>query len=71
MKSTDTIRYLGIYFDSTGSTRPTINLISLKINNFLKLIQFKKLLPIQIIRLFNTILASTIEYLLQIIPLTS
>ena len=70
-KSTDTIRYLGIYFDGTGSTRPTIDLISLKINNFLKLIQFKKLLPIQIIRLFNTILAPTIEYLLQIIPLTS
>ena len=63
-KSTDTIRYLGIYFDGTGSTRPTIDLISLKINNFLKLIQFKKLLPIQIIRLFNTILAPTIEYLL-------
>jgi exonuclease III/ribonuclease HI len=70
-KPTDTIRYLGIYFDGLGSAKPTIDLISQKLDNFLKIIQFKKLLPLQITRLFNTILAPTIEYLLQIVPLTN
>jgi hypothetical protein len=69
-KTNETIRYLGIYFDGKGSTQPTQNIITNKINQFNFLIQNKKLLPIQISRLFNTILIPSIEYLLQIITLT-
>src|SRR5260364_291928 len=62
---------LGIYFNGTGSTKPTLEKIIEKIENFIKLIQYKKLLPIQISRLFNTILAPSIEYFLQATSLTN
>ena len=69
-KPEETIRYLGIYYDGQGSTKPTLELITNKIQQFCKLIKFKKLLPKQITLLFNSILALSLEYLLQIIPLT-
>ena len=68
-KPTDIIRYLGIYYDGKGSTKPTLDMIYNKIENFLLLIRFKKLLPSQISSLFNLILQPSLEYLLQIIPI--
>ena len=68
-KSTDIIRYLGIYYDSTGSPKPTLDTIYNKIENFLSLIKYKKLLPSQISSLFNLVLQPSLEYLLQITPI--
>ena len=68
-KPTDIIRYLGIYYDGKGSTKPTLDIIYNKIENFLLLIRFKKLLPSQISSLFNLILQLSLEYLLQIISI--
>ena len=68
-KSTDIIRYLGIYYDGRGSTKPTLEMIHSKIENFLLLIRSKRLLPSQISSLFNLILQPSLEYLLQIIPI--
>src|SRR6185437_6859416 len=65
-KSNEIIRYLGIFLDGKGSTKPTLNKIFDKTFQFIHTIQYKKLLPIQISRLFNTILSPSIEYLLQI-----
>jgi len=65
-KSTDTIRYLGIYYDGKGSSKPTLDTIYSKIENFLILLKYKKLLPSQISSLFNLILQPLLEYLLQI-----
>lgn len=69
-KSHEIIRYLGIFFDGNDTPKPTINTISNKIHQFIYHIQFKRLLPIQISRLFNTILSPSIEYLLQICSLS-
>src|SRR5260363_78785 len=38
-KSEDIIRYLGIFYDGKGSTKPTLDMIYNKIENFLILIQ--------------------------------
>src|SRR6185312_8475555 len=65
-KSNEIIRYLGIFLDGKGSTKPTLDKIFDKTLQFIHTIQYKKLLPIQISRLFNTILSPSIEYLLQI-----
>src|SRR5205085_8161639 len=69
-KPDETIRYLGIFLDGNGSSKPTNNIITNKINQFTHLIKFKKLLPIHILRLFNTVLSPAIEYLLQICSLS-
>ena len=68
-KPEDTIRYLGIFYDGKGSTKPTLDTLYNKIENFLLLIRYKKLLPSQISSLFNLILQPSLEYLLQIIPI--
>ena len=65
-KSNDVIRYLGIYFDGNGSTKPTFDAIVNKIENFICLIKYKKLTHLQISSLFNLILQPSIEYLLQV-----
>ena len=66
-KPEDIIRYLGIFYDGKGSTKPTLDVIYNKIENFLILIRYKKLLPSQISSLFNLILQPFLEYLLQIV----
>ena len=66
-KPEDIIRYLGIFYDGKGSTKPTLDMIYNKIENFLILIRYKKLLPSQISSLFNLILQPSLEYLLQIV----
>ena len=68
-KPEDIIRYLGIFYDGKGSTKPTLDTIYNKVENFLLLIRYKKLLPSQISSLFNLILQPSLEYLLQIIPI--
>ena len=68
-KQHEIIRYLGIFFDGKGLTQPTLDTIYNKIENFLQLIRYKKLTPLQISILFNTILQPSIEYLLQILPI--
>src|ERR1051325_1416239 len=68
-KPEDVIRYLGIFYDSKGSTKPTLDTLYNKIENFLLLIRYKKLLLSQISSLFNLILQPLLEYLLQIIPI--
>jgi len=66
-KPEEIIRYLGIFYDGKGSTKPTLETIYNKIENFLSLIKYKKLTPSQISSLFNLILQSSLEYLLQIV----
>ena len=66
-KPEDIIRYLGIFYDGKGSTKPTLDIIYNKIENFLILIRYKKLLFSQISSLFNLILQPSLEYLLQIV----
>ena len=68
-KPENIIRYLGIFYDGKGSTKPTLDMIYTKIENFLLLIKFKKLTSSQISSLFNLILQPSLEYLLQIIPI--
>jgi len=68
-KPEEIIRYLGIFYDRKGSTKPTLETIHNRIENFLSLIKFKKLSPSQISSLFNLILQPSLEYLLQIIPI--
>ena len=68
-KPENIIRYLGIFYDGKGSTKPTLDTLYNKIENFLLLIRYKKLLPSQISSLFNLILQPSLEYLLQIIPI--
>ena len=63
-KSHDIIRYLGIYFDGNGSTKPTLEILQNKIENFIALIRYKKLTPKQISTFFNIILQPSLEYLL-------
>src|SRR5207237_1092731 len=55
-KSEEIIRYLSIFYDEKGSTKPTLETINNKIENFLSLIKYKKLTPSQISSLFNLIL---------------
>jgi hypothetical protein len=69
-KPEEIIRYLGIFYNGLGSPLPTLNAITDKIENFLTIIRFKKLTPIQFSTLFNTILSPSLEYMLQILPLT-
>jgi hypothetical protein len=47
-KSNETIRYLGIFLDGKSSTKPSFDKILSKIFQFTHIIQYKKLLPIQI-----------------------
>ena len=54
--SEEIIRYLGIFFDRKGSTKPTFEIVYNKIKNFLSLIKYKKLTLLQISFLFNLIL---------------
>src|SRR6185437_7973052 len=46
-KPNETIRYLGIFLDGKGSTKPTLEKIFSKVSQFIHIIQYKKLLPIQ------------------------
>src|SRR6185436_8260677 len=66
-KPQDVIRYLGIFYDGKGSSKPTLDQIQNKIENFFILIRHKKITPSQISLLFNLILQPSLEYLLQII----
>jgi len=68
-KPQDVIRYLGIFYDGKGSSKPTLDQIQNKIENFFILIRHKKITPSQISSLFNLILQPSLEYLLQIIPI--
>jgi len=65
-KPHEIIRYLGIFYDSEGSSKPTLYKIQNKIEQFLTLIHYKKITPSQISSLFNLILQLSLEYLLQI-----
>ena len=60
---------MDIFLNRNSLSKPTINIITNKINQFTHLIKFKNPLPIHISRLFNTILSPAIEYLLQICSL--
>jgi hypothetical protein len=55
-KPTDTIRYLGIFYDGNGSSKPTLEKIHSKIENFFMLIRYKKITSSQISAFFNLIL---------------
>ena len=68
-KPEDIIRYLGIFYDGNGSSKPTLDTILNKIKNFFILIRYKKITPSQISSLFNLILQPSLEYLLQITPI--
>jgi hypothetical protein len=68
-KAEDIIRYLGIFYDGNGSSKPTLDTIFNKIENFFMLIKYKKITPSQISSLFNLILQPSLEYLLQITPI--
>ena len=43
-KPNETIRYLGIFLDGKGSTKPTLEKIFSKVSQFIHIIQYKKLL---------------------------
>jgi len=68
-KPHEIIRYLGIFYDGEGSSKPTLDKIQNKIEQFLILIHYKKITPSQIFSLFNLILQPSLEYLLQITPI--
>jgi hypothetical protein len=69
-KNNEVIRYLGIYYDGKGTTKPTIEKIISKTNSILNTIRYKKLLPLHISRIINTILNPSLEYLFQIVSPT-
>ena len=54
-KPEETIRYLSIFYDGNGTSKPTSETIFNKIENFFSLIKYKKLTPSQITSLFNLI----------------
>ena len=68
-KPEETIRYLGIFYDENGTSKPTFETIFNKIENFFSLIKYKKLTSSQITSLFNLILQPALEYLFQIVQI--
>ncbi|CAH1768885.1 13259_t:CDS:2, partial [Entrophospora sp. SA101] len=65
------IRYLGVYYDNKGSSKPTFEKIVEKIKIFTNIIKYKKLTYKQLFKVYNTTLKSSIEYLIQIITLNN